>query len=503
MLLGRRLIDGLAYEAGYARWQKEYWDKPAGFVEDCVRFNPGEGMTAYQAETLGRLWTEKRVCVRSLHTAGKTALASWAILWFALTRDGRDWKIPTTASAWRQLTHFLWPEVRKWARKVRWDVIKRPPLQEKTELMNLSLKLHTGTAFALASSDPDAIEGAHGTHLLYIFDEGKAIPDGIWDSAEGAFATSEKGEALGLAISTPGDVVGRFYQIQSREAGYEDWWVRHWNLEEALEAGRVTQEWVDQREKQWGYNSAVFQNRVLGEFAVDTERGVIPLPWVEAAIERWKECLNFGALTSLGVDVGGGLEGGDSSIIALCHGGVRVSELREHRLALDPATAMMELAGRVSGIQRKQGGMAVVDALGIGAGVLHRLVEMRFNAKGFVASRKTDYLDQSGELGFANWRAAAWWIMREMLDPSSGFDVMLPDDAEMIGDLTAVKSLSLDSGSRIRIESKEDVRKRLGRSTDKGDAVVQALVGPHLLREIEMEGMAEYEYRPAQIGPKY
>lgn len=497
------ILEALRRTSGYAAWQQEYWDKPAGFVRDNIRFGPGEEMHPYQAETMDRLWTEKRVCVRSLHTAGKTAMAAWIILWFALTRDGRDWKVPTTASAWRQLTHFLWPEIRKWARKIRWDVVGRPPLIDKTELMNLSLKLRTGTAFALASSDPNAIEGAHATHLLYVFDEAKAIPDGIWDSAEGAFATSETGEALGLAISTPGDVSGRFYAIQKREPGYEDWWVRHWNLEEALEAGRVTQEWVDQREKQWPCKSAVFQNRVLGEFAVETEHGVIPLPWVEAAMERWHGCKDFGLVTSIGVDVGGGLEGADASVVAVCHGGTRFSEVRSYEMAADPTTATMELVGRVSGLQRKVGGTAIVDAIGIGAGVLHRLVEKGFKAKGFVASRKTDYLDQSGELGFANWRSAAWWITREMLDPASGFDVMLPPDNELIGDLTATKLRRINSAGKYEVEAKDQIYKRLGRSTDKGDAVIQALVGPHLLREVEMEGMAEYVYKPVQIGPEY
>jgi len=44
-----------------------------------------------------------------------TAMAAWVILWFALTREaeGTDWKIPVTASAWRQLSKFLMPELHK------------------------------------------------------------------------------------------------------------------------------------------------------------------------------------------------------------------------------------------------------------------------------------------------------------------------------------------------------------------------------------------------------
>ena len=129
------------------------------------------------------------------------------------------------------------------------------------------------------------------------------------------------------------------------------------------------------------------------------------------------------------------------------------------------------------------------------------MTEQGWPAKGFVASRKTDFRDQSGELGFANWRSAAWWITREMLDPESGFNVCLPDDPELIGDLTAPRMKAITSASRIQVESKEDIYKRLGRSTDVGDAVVQALVGPHLAREGETS--EQVVYNPARIGERW
>src|SRR6185436_2954082 len=104
-----------------------------------------------------------------------------AILWFCLTRDQEDWKVATTASAWRQLTKFLWPEVHKWARRIKWDAIGRAPFSETTELFTQSIRLETGEAFAVASDDSSLIEGAHADHLLYIFDESKVIPDDTWD----------------------------------------------------------------------------------------------------------------------------------------------------------------------------------------------------------------------------------------------------------------------------------------------------------------------------------
>jgi hypothetical protein len=184
--------------------------------------------------------------VRGPHGLGKTTLSSWVIVHFALTRDGRDWKCVTTASAWRQLAKFTWPEVHKWARRLRWDRVGRAPFSAN-ELLTLNLKLSTGEAFAVASDNPAYIEGAHADHLLYVFDESKAIPGGVFDAAEGAFSNAggdTAAEAYALAISTPGEPQGRFYEIHKRQPGLEDWWTRHVTLEETIAAGRVSREWA-------------------------------------------------------------------------------------------------------------------------------------------------------------------------------------------------------------------------------------------------------------------
>ena len=73
-----------------------------------------------------------------------------------------------------------------------------------------------------------------------------------------------------------------------------------------------SQQWADQRARQWGEQSSLFRNRVLGEFAVSDQDGVIPLPWVEQANDRWRlwqdAGADFGPVTHLGVDIGRGHE---------------------------------------------------------------------------------------------------------------------------------------------------------------------------------------------------
>jgi hypothetical protein len=393
------------------------------------------------------------------------------VLWFALTRDatGTDWKIVTTAGAWRQLISYLWPEIRKWASRLRWERVRDRPFS-KAELLNLNLRLSHGAASAAACSNPALIEGAHADSLLFLYDESKAIPAGTFDACEGAF--SGTGESLVLALSTPGPPQGRFYDIHARKPGYEDWQIKHVTLDEAIACGRISPEWAAQRALQWGENSSLYQNRVLGEFYAGEEDCIIPLSWVEAAVERWYEwesagCVDLGNPHTLGVDVA--RAGEDKTVIAVRWGHV-ISELRESH-----HEDTMMTTGRVAGIQESDSNTtAIVDVIGVGAGVVDRLREMGNKVQPFNAAAKSNRKDISGELGFVNTRVAAWYNLRDQLDPSQSPVVCLPDDENLIGDLVAPKAAEVLSGGRLKMESKDDIKKRIGRSTDHADAVVQA-----------------------------
>lgn len=421
------------------------------------------------------LMAHRRVAVRGPHGLGKTCLAAWLVIWGVMTAD--DVKVPTTASAWRQLTKYLWPEIHKWAGRLKWGRNGLPAQGfTRYQLLSLSIKLGaTREAFALASDNPANIEGAHARRIVYVFDEAKEIPEGTWDAAEGAFSTAggDTGdEAYALAISTPGAPQGRFYDIHRRASGFDDWWVRHVTVDEAIAAGRLSAEWVTRRRAQWGEGSAVFQNRVLGEFASSDEDSVIPLAWIEAANLRWHDLNDSGAwgeFVAQGVDVG---RGGDPTVQALRFGNA-VKELRR-----DSHKDTMHVVGLVKGVLDARAGIAVVDVIGIGAGVVDRLREQGYTPRvvAFNAAERTDRRDATGEFGFVNKRSAMWWAMREMLDPAAGVDVALPPDDKLTGDLTAPRWRVM-SGGKIQVESKDDVHKRLGRSTDDADACLQAFWG--------------------------
>jgi len=466
----------------------KYLDDPLGFVDNCVTFparrvkrgqepKPG-GLAPYQREIINSVPVKQRVAVRGPRGLGKSTTASLVILWFALTRDmaGIDWKIVTTAGAWQQLTDFLWPEIKKWAYLINWEQVGRGPLSERTELMKTGLTLKHGLATAGSPDAPQKLEGAHADSILYVLDESKLISVETFDAAEGAFsgAGDDSGlEAYALAISTPGEPSGRFYDIHRRAPGLEDWFVRHVTLDEAIAAGRMTNAWVEQRRRLWGTSSALFQNHVLGEFCADDEDAVIPLRWVEESFDRWRAWDSAGrpdpdGAHVLGVDVA--RSGKDKTVLAMRIGDV-VTSIRSFA-----KEDTMETTGRVMAALRADPlCVALIDIIGIGAGVYDRCREQAAKVDPFHASKKTARKDRSQTSGFFNLRACAWWFLREQLDPSQpgGARLALPPDDELAGDLTSMHYKYVSDG-KIQVESKEDIRKRIGRSTDLGDAVMQA-----------------------------
>jgi hypothetical protein len=82
---------------------------------------------------------------------------------------------------------------------------------------------------------------------------------------------------------------------------------------------------------------------------------------------------------------------------------------------------------------------------------------------------------REGNLKFYNRRAEDWWRIREELDPDQEFGsaIALPPDASIKADLAAPRWEMTPRG--IKIESKEDIKRRLGRSPDDGDAIVMAM----------------------------
>lgn len=455
-------------------------DRPADFALQMVRWPAGASLQDYQVDVLNELARSHRVAVRGPHGLGKTTVEALAILWFACTREalGLDWKVPTTAGVGRQLAKYLWPEVHKWARRLRWDLLDVEPWVDGRELLDMGIKLAHGEAFAAAVNNPESIEGAHARSLLYVFTEAKSIDADVFDAAEGAFSgagADTADEAFALVQSTPGAPVGRFYDLCRRAQGTEDWAFHRVTKDQVVAAGRMSTEWAEARRRQWGEGSSVYQNRVLGEFADDAADTVIPLSWVEAANERWlalSATSRAPAAEFAGVDVA--RSGADRSVLVALAGSVVGRPVALPRG--DGPTVAAATYGHVG--LGPHGPRVLVDSEGVGASVfdvMRRQRNLGPRTAAFRAGTGTEWRDVSGELSFANLRSAAWWHLRELLDPALGSNLALPPDDQLTGDLTTPKWRHTARG--IVIESKDDIRKRLGRSTDAGDALVMGAWG--------------------------
>ena len=206
--------------------------------------------------------------------------------------------------------------------------------------------------------------------------------------------------------------------------------------------------------------------------AQDDEFQVIPTEWIRLAQERWVPDDGF-QMETIGVDVAQG--GNDNTVLAPRWRGKSVhmwlDKLMKWKGTETPDGA--SVAGRVLMAQRHAAQINVDMGGGWGGSTYEKLREAEIATFGFVPSGKSEGRTSDGRLGFKNMRAEATWRMRELLDPDAREKVALPPDPQLRADLASYR-WKLQSGGIIQIEMKEDIKKRIGRSPDDGDAVIIA-----------------------------
>lgn len=195
---------------------------------------------------------------------------------------------------------------------------------------------------------------------------------------------------------------------------------------------------------------------------------VIPTEWVQAAQERWNtQQKPVVPLSKLGCDVARG--GKDRTVITPRYGTFFGQQITQPGANTPNGGAVVALLLQARGDSKC---CINVDGIGVGTSVVDICMDINVPVKSMVGSEGSEATDRTGTLGFANKRAEWWWGMREALDPVNGDFLALPPDRELLSDLCAPR-YSVRSG-KILIEKKEDVVKRIGRSTDKGDSCVYA-----------------------------
>jgi hypothetical protein len=217
-----------------------------------------------------------------------------------------------------------------------------------------------------------------------------------------------------------------------------------------------------------------YRSQLMGGFKTtfkDADFQVIPTSWLDAAQARWKpEGFRDFAMTAMGFDPAGG--GKDAAELCWRHGGWYAPLIS----AKGDETADGSAAAATVIRYRRDNAPVIVDVGGgYGGAVKLRLTDNGIVHVGFNGAERSLKRTKDGQLHFVNKRAEAWWKFREELDPDQegGSVIALPPDPELKADLAAP---TYQVGARgLQIEDKDSLRKRLGRSPGKGDAVVMAM----------------------------
>lgn len=435
-----------------------------------------------QIDILTALMTNYRIAVKSCHSAGKTMLAAICTLWW-ITYYKNGIAI-STAPTWTQVEEVIWQQIHALIQTAK---IQYPdPLQSALRLGPQRY------AMGLSTDQGVRFQGFHG-RVLILIDEAVGVRADIYEAIEGIRAG---GEVKVLALANPTISSGPFYDAFTSQRSnwktftldaFETPNLKPLGLKSDLDVPKIlgvmsdkeldanpyphftSRRWVLEKFQDWGPAHPLWKCKVRAEFA-DVIDPVIPLAWIEAACQRhdsWLRSRNHTTppFTCVGVDVG---RGTNKSVQAKRYGEIIVELERDNK----PDT--MDLAGRVANLLNSRTGYAIIDVIGIGAGVFDRLKEQRLPVVAFNAGASTDALDLSGAVGFVNQRSAIWWYLRERLDPNSPEPpILLPNDDMLIGDLSAPQYRYTSAG-KLSVESKDDIQDRLGRSTDDGDAVCMA-----------------------------
>ena len=433
-----------------------------------------EAMTPYGA----------KVSVRSGHGIGKSSTAAWLILWHTETHNYA--KVPCTAPSSHQLRDILWGELSKWRRQA--DMQSTARGDHPRFALSKLFKLTTDSLYDLAAREwgafartakrenPEALQGFHADHLLFIIDESSGVPEEVFEAAEGALSTP--GSRV-LLLGNPTRTSGTFYASHHHSRG--DYTPLHFRSQDSplVDAG-----YRPRLVRKWGETSNVVRVRADGEFPRQEDDVLISLEYTEPCLGR-QGVIGEGR-RRLGVDVA--RMGNDRITFVLRQGRV-VDHIQIHA-----KQDTMTTVGQVLLILEPWAVDEIdVDVIGLGAGVYDRLVEVmaerRQRGVGYVCevvevnvAREAPPKERQDEAQARSLRDYLWLAMERWLREDEPSFCAEDTDAcsDLAGELASVH-YKPDSQGRIVVEDKESMKKRLGHSPDLADGLGCTFVPPETL----------------------
>ncbi len=439
----------MGFEEIIKQFFDKYGDDPVSFVKEVLKIEPDP----WQEQVLR--WVgekERRISVRSGHGVGKSSCASWVMIWHLLTRYPQ--KTVVTAPTVNQLQNALAAECKRWVNELP-DVLK-----DQIEVLVETIRLKAAPAesfisFSVSRAEtPEALAGVHSDHVILIADEASGVPEGVFEAASGSMSSHS---ATTILLGNPVRSTGTFYNTHTKLAGY-------WKTLKVscLDSPRVSDDYVRDMKLRYSESSNAYRVRVLGDFPISDDDTIIPREMIEGAIDR--DVKPTGGAVVLGVDVA--RRGKDASAICIRQGNHVLGREVLIRKKLDT----MQVVGWVQSEMKNltssgyEIGEVLIDSIGLGAGVVDRLMEKGVDVRGINVS-------ESPSIGseYFNLRSELWWKCREWFERR---DCVIPNDEKLIEELVTVQQ---DYNSdKLKVESKEKTRRNLdrGSSPDRADAFV-------------------------------
>mgnify|MGYP006427252333 CR=1 FL=1 len=404
---------------------------------------------------------EKAMCIRvaakdSLYLANdfivthNSTIASWAMLWYVLTRY--PVKVVVTAPTSSQLYDALFGELKHWVQELP---------EALSTLLNvkgdrLELVADPNAAFISArtsrAEQPEALQGIHSRSVMLVADEASGVPEAVFEAASGSMSGHN---AVTILLGNPTKSSGLFYETHHRLKGV-------WKTMEVscFDSPLVSEEYIQEQKERYGEDSNAYRVRVLGKFPLADVDAVIAVDLVDSAMKRDVVEDSTGAMV-WGVDVA--RYGSDSSALAKRRGAVVPAPV-----AVWKDYDIMQVTGAVKAEYdacepNDRPEEILVDSVGMGSGVADRLRELGLPARDInvaeVPAMKASYY---------NLRAELWFKMREWFQ-ARGCSVAKDD--HLFGELTAPRYEFLSTG-KAQVETKEKMKRRGVPSPNRADALM-------------------------------
>jgi hypothetical protein len=416
---------------------------PVLFVKSIIGATPEK----WQEDALYAVRDNDRVAIRSGHGIGKTTFLSWLILWWLLTRTPS--RVACTANTASQLSDILWSEVAKWHRRLP------EGFKSLLEVKSDKVEFVGGDSFAVARTarreTPEALQGFHSPNMMFIVDEASGVDDLIFEVGEGAMSTPG---AKTIMTGNPTRSAGYFYDAFNKMA--ERWATMK---VASTDSTQVSDTFIEDMKLKYGEESNIFRVRVLGEFPEADDDVVIPQFLVESAIDREQEAADTTPVV-WGLDVA--RFGSDKTALCKRKGNVVTEPVKTWR-----NKDLMEICGIILNEYETTNWSdrpveILVDSIGLGAGVVDRLIELDLPCRGVNVAESSSMNDK-----YVRLRDELWFAVREWLEDR---DCSLPDDEELASELSKPR-FSFQSNGKLKVESKDEMKRRGMNSPDVADAL--------------------------------